>query len=1400
MDKIRDYAYSSNTSPVTSHTGVLPDYVAGDLLIWYVVKDGAAGGALPVPSGYTELTLANTSNASALHRFHVFYKIASGSEAAPNTTTSSADEFISLLISIKDVPGSAYIDASNDNNDTSGSARFFTFPAVTTTTNDCLLLHLYSMDASRRLMLRNCAVLEGRFDETINVIAGYSYKQTAGPTTPPIVDFDLMSRGASITIAIKSSNTDRPMYEGAGSGGVYHHGAKVDPTPTSISGITVNGPSVTGLTANNIADSFFTGVHPAVRIEVPQTKNLELGGVQYDLDGGGKDFSVNKHLLIYALNSNLLSEFETIDNAGFVIGVVSGSAWRCWKISGSDEKMGLRSWRMAVIDVTDTSDLLDSSGTFDESTLSDVFILHRRKSSSTTTIRWWTGLTAVQLRPMVFLGGTAAEPITTQKIGQYMENKAVLETKLQGNVQLLSAVPLQFGDGTNDGHYDLSSSTIEYLAQSKTGSNRYHRHTDNFLGTTYRPLSGKTCKHEGAIIFSASAHHWRIHASAPSDALYEFNGLQVIGPGETDINVIAHDGITFSGRDELNMNGGSLTNCVIDNTAGTQAVTVTSQAELDDLANCSFTNNGIAITVDVAGSIALTADNITFSDNTVDVHYTGTGTLTWTNANGSNASIETSPTGTVVFVDPGTGIEFTGLVAGSQVVVCETGTQTEKYRDNNSSTSEDWDTTGDQGTVDYTIMKAGYIPIRATGVVVGLNKLTIGVEQIFDPVYEVSSGLTHSTHTSYNTGTSRLTLTEPTTIRNLYSAWIEFWIAEAAYVNKPFPLQAYGFNTIAFIDDAEFVADSHGETYITRGGWRYVQTDGDISAQWAGVQSVGTATGFTGEYQQVAGGTVTDALATGSFDQVIKVYGDATHGNFDRRGHLVLKYQPDGYRPAEVDVVSQYGTLFDTLYIVAMEPVLIEGLATGDPAPTGLSITNHGASPVTWNGKDFSITITDAGANSGATILQWLRYNCSLDATFEGQDPFNWPEMVVGQYETVRGTLWGSAGATLKGVRVVRGSDPHPDFSRFQSDDGTYFTPEIVSSISFTGMPTDGDHIRLQLFNRTAKTAPAWEATNAYAQGDMVLRTTGAGSEQTAGLFFRCTTAGTSGGTEPTWDTTVGDTTTDGTVTWTCYAILYFDGDPASSSYSSTYINGREFLAGEAFSYRFAEMNGATSFKLDDGAGIVSTSGISAAVSVAVDTVYAFNAVDGEAEDDKFSPNFVDTYIAMDTDTDYMGVGAYAYYCYTLTTSAGMYRFWGGVTALDVGNYRIEVDILDLYFDETIGFVKQLDGVRIFRSDGARPAIDPTTGGHGIEINWRNPVYPYDAGGGGFTETDRGTLTSKASATALAAAQTDITELKKLNALVPGTPVVITPTGLTAGTLTQTYVEDGDNITVTRTA
>lgn len=63
----------------------------------------------------------------------------------------------------------------------------------------------------------------------------------------------------------------------------------------------------------------------------------------------------------------------------------------------------------------------------------------------------------------------------------------------------------------------------------------------------------------------------------------------------------------------------------------------------------------------------------------------------------------------------------------------------------------------------------------------------------------------------------------------------------------------------------------------------------------------------------------------------------------------------------------------------------------------------------------------------------------------------------------------------------------------------------------------------------------AWAASTAFAVGDIRRAVT----DQATGLWFRCTVAGTSGGSEPNWPTESGNTTEDNTVTWTAFPSVY---------------------------------------------------------------------------------------------------------------------------------------------------------------------------------------------------------------------------------------------------------------------
>jgi hypothetical protein len=164
-------------------------------------------------------------------------------------------------------------------------------------------------------------------------------------------------------------------------------------------------------------------------------------------------------------------------------------------------------------------------------------------------------------------------------------------------------------------------------------------------------------------------------------------------------------------------------------------VTITNQAGLDALADSVRPDAPLCIRVDVAGSISLSADNVTFDPlASIHVQYTGTGTLTWTNNNGSNASIGSTPNGgTISFVTPAT-LTVSDLQPNTEVRFYVAGTATELAGVENSGTS--FASTVQASSVDVVLISIDYEIKKIEGVDMTSGDVTLVAGQFFDRNYE----------------------------------------------------------------------------------------------------------------------------------------------------------------------------------------------------------------------------------------------------------------------------------------------------------------------------------------------------------------------------------------------------------------------------------------------------------------------------------------------------------------------------------------------------------------------------------------------------------------------------------------------------------------------------------------
>jgi hypothetical protein len=175
------------------------------------------------------------------------------------------------------------------------------------------------------------------------------------------------------------------------------------------------------------------------------------------------------------------------------------------------------------------------------------------------------------------------------------------------------------------------------------------------------------------------------------------------------------------------------------------------------------------------------------------------------------------------------------------------------------------------------------------------------------------------------------------TLQAVYSKLVDLW-ATSTYQDSPFPMYAIDALSGQFqigTDGSTFSGwnwfDDTTRNMLRDGGWSEYSAGGVLNAQYAGFVGLGTVTpALTAQpyYHLSATDAATDFPFTDQFNVGVKVYGDATHGNFDKRAYAKA-------------YAREYGKLFTS-------SVLADTGATG----TGANKINFLIS----NGDDLKIT------------------------------------------------------------------------------------------------------------------------------------------------------------------------------------------------------------------------------------------------------------------------------------------------------------------------------------------------------------------------------------------------------------------------------------------------------------
>jgi len=204
---------------------------------------------------------------------------------------------------------------------------------------------------------------------------------------------------------------------------------------------------------------------------------------------------------------------------------------------------------------------------------------------------------------------------------------------------------------------------------------------------------------------------------------------------------------------------------------------------------------------------------------------------------------------------------------------------------------------------------------------------------------------------------------------------------------------------------------------------------------------------------------------------------------------------------------------------------------------------------------------------------------------------------------------------------------------------------------------------------------------------------------------------------------------------------------PAAEPYVINYSNGSPFSAGDSVRVRIAYVSGVTAHLAEEYTATAAATGWSIVDDLAPDTVYNALAIDGSAVTG-FAADYANDEINVTVASNWNMSDLYAWWVYNMTTAQGIAEFFGGLTALDLGNYRINSSVVNLYLDNiTATNLRQLDNRRIYRDDDEYPV--KSSGGGGMDVVWRNTILIAETGISGLTPEESVTLSSLARETSV---------------------------------------------------
>jgi hypothetical protein len=180
----------------------------------------------------------------------------------------------------------------------------------------------------------------------------------------------------------------------------------------------------------------------------------------------------------------------------------------------------------------------------------------------------------------------------------------------------------------------------------------------------------------------------------------------------------------------------------------------------------------------------------------------------------------------------------------------------------------------------------------------------------------------------------------------------------------------------------------------------------------------------------------------------------------------------------------------------------------------------------------------------------------------------------------------------------------------------------------------------------------------------------------------------------------------------------------AGTSLSQSYLEGVDFTTGDIIRVRITNVNGTFAYQEFENTSQATSAGWSMSVSQQPCSIYNGWGIDGSTLITKFNADYINDEIDIIIGSDFEVREIGAWWKYNLYTESGIRDFFEGITFDDEANIKVNTSLVSIYLDNTTPTnVSQIDNRRFYRDDNVRPVKSPTTGGGGIDIEWRSSVF-----------------------------------------------------------------------------